>query len=451
MWKYLNSFHKLFFIFWFIQGCVTPQKKESDNLMPEFYRDDIKKTLDVDTLVTEIKASKNINLLQSEPEKYSGGYFFRYLSPGKNSRLLSEYKTKNIWEVKWRAELDPTLFPWFLLFGDDRIIVQNESGWQMFDTSGKFIMSSSKSDGNLSIDIKNKLFYQNDFTGFLAANNLVTGENEFFIYPYFGQGYDRNLIWYNEHKFLCIGYEIPVMTHKSTPKEPDITLFEILDVRDKSMIDSDKILNSAQQVQKLILKATNVKTAFAGDNIIAVSDDFISVIDINLNIKKLFHGKFVPVELSIDEQLNISLIVRIDNEDGTFKFFLWLINKNGELINDTELPVENKNQEFCPPVPDFNLNTFIITGNRLFFIDSKGEIKWERFLADISPGASVSTNGYLLTSEGNYLNAFDINGERNFIFNFESEKLYSPPLLTPQNEIYVATKNSLYCLKIKEY
>ncbi|RPI74089.1 MAG: hypothetical protein EHM47_04575 [Ignavibacteriales bacterium] len=418
--------------------------------MPEFYRDNINKPLNVDNLSIEIRPAKDAGLSLDKPEEYNGGYFFRYLNPEKNSRLLSEFKPNSIWEVKWRTALDSSLFPWFLLLANERIIVQNESGWQMFDNEGKHIASSSRTNGNISIDINNEVFYQNEFSGFLAANNLKTGKPEYFVYPYFGQGYDRNIVWYNEFKFLCVGYEIPQMTHKSSSKDPDITLFEILDVHDKSLIDPDKILNSAYQVQKLILKAENIKTAVSDGKIAAASDDFISVIDPDLNVKKIFRGKFIPLELSLDEQFNIYLIVKVINEDSSHKFFLWLINQNGGLINETELPVEEKKPEFYPPVVGFNLNTFIVAGNKLFSIDPNGGLNWNKYLSDISPGASISVNGYLLTSEGDLLSAFNSNGERNFIFEFPSEKLFSPPLLTPQNEILVATQNFLYCLKIKD-
>lgn len=450
MWKYLNSFHKIFFIFWFISGCITPQKKESDNIMPEFYRDNITNPISVDNLLIDIALAKDINLSQDNPEEYNGGYFFRYLNPEKNSRLLSKFKPNRIWEVKWRSALDSTLLPWFILLGNDRIIVQNESGWQLFDTDGKHISSSSRTNGNLSIDIINGMFYQNEFSGFLAANNLSTGKPEYFVYPLFGQGYDRNIVWYNGFKFLCVGYGIPQMTHKSSPKDPDITLFEILDVRDKSMIDSDKILNSANQIQKLILKAENIKTAVSKGEIAAASEDFISVIDTNLDVKKIFQGKFIPLEMSLDKQFNIYLIVKVIDEDNSIKYFLWLINQNGEMIFGSELPVEEKNPEFYPPIVGYNLNSFIITGNKLFSIDSKGKINWDKYLSDASPGAVLSANGYLLTSEGNMLSAFDSNGERHYIFQFESENLFSTPILSPQNEILVATQNFLYCLKVKD-
>lgn len=450
MWKYLNSFRKIFYIFWLISGFITPQKKESDNFMPEFYRDNITNPLEVDNLLVEIGYAKDVSLPKDDIEEYNGGYFFRYMNSEKNSRLLSDFKPNKIWEVKWRAALDSTLFPWFILLGNDRIIVQNESGWQLFDSDGKYIASSSRANGNVSIDIINGIFYQNEFSGFLAANNLSTGNPEYFVYPYFGQGYDRNIVWYNEFKFMCIGYEIPQMTHKSSPKDPDITLFEILDVRDKSMIDSDKILNSANQIQKLILKAENIKTAVSEGEIIAASENFISVIDNKLNVKKIFQGNFIPLEVSLDKQFNIYLIVKVMNDDNSNKFFFWLINQNGKMIYESEIPMEESNPEFYPPVVDYNLNIFIIAENKLFSIDSKGVIIWNKHLSGTSPGAVVSANGYLLTSEGNMLSAFDGNGDRNFIFQFESEDLFSPPLLTPQNEILVATKEYLYCLKIKD-
>jgi hypothetical protein len=450
MWKFSNLLLKIIFILLLVSVWIFPQKKELNNPMPEFYRDNIDKPLKIDISPVNIKPVQDIHLSASHPGEYNGGYFFRYLNSMKNSRLLSEFKPDKIWEIKWQSPLDSNLYPWFLLTANDHIIVQNESGWQMFNTNGKLITSSARMDGNLSIDFKNNLFYQNDFSGFLAANNLTTGQTEFFVYPYFGKGYERSNIWYNENKFLTVGYELPVMTHKAPPKEPDITLFEVIDVQDKSLIDSDKILNSAQQVQKLILKAKDVKIASSGGLIVAASDNFISVIDQNLNVKKIFHGEFIPEEISLDEQLNIYLTVKVNDEkNDSFKFDFWVLNQNGEVINETELPVQDENSEFYPPILGFDGNTFILMENRLVSIDPAGGIKWDSLLAGSSPGASITENGYLLTSEGDLLCAFNKTGERNFIFQFESEELYTPPILTPDNEIYVATKNFLYCLTPK--
>ena len=450
MLKYLNSFHNVIIIICLASVWIIPQKKESGKFMPEFYRDDITKPIKIDILSVEIRPVTGVTITPSKPEEFAGGYFFRYLNSEKNSRLLSEFKSNKIWEIKWQAALETDLLPWFLLLSNDRIIVQNESGFQMFDTNGKSIFSSSRTDGNLSIDTKNNLFYHNEFSGFLAANRLDLGVMEFLVYPYLGKGYDRNIVWYNENKFMCVSSEIPAMTHKSSLKEPEITLFEVLDTRDKSMIDSDKILNSAQQIQKLIMKARFVKTAVSDGTTVAASENFITIIDQNLDVKKIFNGDFNPIEISIDNQLNIFMICKKFNKaDETYKFGLMVINQNGELLQDVDLPFQNENPEFYPPILTYDLNTFILADNRLIFIDTNGKIKWDNFLAGNSPGVSVSSNGYLIVSEDNLLSAFDNKGERKFIFTFDSEKLYTPPIITPQNEIYVATKNFLYCLTIK--
>ena len=240
MWKFSNSFLRVICFIWFISVCIIPQKKEPDKSMPEFFRNNINKPIEIDISLVEIKTVEGFEISKSSPEPYSGGYFFRYLNSAKNSRLLSEFKPNKIWEIKWQAALEPGLYPWFLLYADERIIVQNESGWQIFDTKGNQISSSAKSYGNLSIDINNKIFFQNEFSGFLQENNLNSGRIEFLVYPYFGKGYDRNVVWYDGNKFLCAGYEIPTMTHKAPPKDPEITIFEIINVGDKSLIDSDK-------------------------------------------------------------------------------------------------------------------------------------------------------------------------------------------------------------------
>ena len=81
--------------------------------------------------------------------------------------------------------------------------------------------------------------------------------------------------------------------------------------------------------------------------------------------------------------------------------------------------------------------------NKIVAVDPSGNILWQEFTQ--KPLASITvTKGYLVCSEGNILSAFDLNGKRKFIYQFEDE--LATAALIVDDKIYVATRKHLYCL-----
>ena len=300
MQKYLNLIHKLWLILFILQISLIAQEKKQNTFMPKFYRDDITKPIKIDTSPVEIISERNSDFQDAKPEDYNGGYFYRYINSAKNSRLNSDFPVNKIWEIKWKAELKNTSSPLNLLLFSDRILVQDEEGWQLFDLTGKSIKTGIKSEGNISIDQKQKLFAVNDFSGYLSLNDLETGDKKFLIYPFMGKGYDRSVIFWNKDDFTSVGYSIPTMTHKTSNVKPDITLFETIDFSDQTELDEDKILYSAVQKNKLICQSLPVKTASQNNEIVIATENNIFVVDEKLNIKSIYTGCSY-LEISLDE------------------------------------------------------------------------------------------------------------------------------------------------------
>lgn len=446
MQKYLNFNHKTWLILFIFSIVLFAQEKKQNLFMPKFYRDDIRKPITINITPAEITPDRDYIFSNVKPDKYSGGYFYRYINPAKNSRLNSDFPVNKIWEVRWKAELKKNAFPWYLLIYDDRLIVQNEDGWQLFDQNGKLIKNGIKDEGNISIDQKQGLFFRNDFSGYLSLNDLETGDRKFLIYPFMGKGYDRSILYCDKNNFTSIGFSIPTMTHKRADTTPDITLLETIDMNNQSDIDSDKILYSAFQKNKLICQANPVKVASLNNEIVLATEDNLIYIDKELNIKSIFTDRFIPLQISLDESMNVYMISEIKQENMQDLYYLKVISPAGKLIYETKL-FNAGNNFYYPPIIGYNHFVSILNAdNTMTEINIKGKTLWHIYLNENSPGANITANNFLLTSEGNILSAIDQESNRKFIFEFKNETLCTPPILTTENKIYVASKNFLFCL-----
>lgn len=414
-----------------------------------FYQNDFNNPLLLNITPIKIKPSdEKISLKDYTLNENQTNYLTQYLNPQRNSRLNSIFPDSKLWEIKWRTELNSDEIPGHILFNDERIIIQYESGWQLFDTSGKHITEGIRAEGDILIDKAENIFYINDPTGFIEAIDIITGKTIFYVHPYFGKGFKKSVMFSDGNKILCISNELPIITHDSPTEFPETTLFEIIELENSRETDDDKILSSTKQLAHLFCKTSRFIAAFHDSTIILAVPNHIYFIDAKLNVTKDLCENFIPLEMSIDEDMRIYLLAEIIEDDKIIKTALWIIDSVGNLISDVEInPL--RNDFLTPPVIDFEHNVFIRYEDRILAIEPYGSVLWEQNIQKPLSGFNSAKN-YLLTSEGNILTALDKNGERKFIHHFEDEELTTAPLLTNSNEILVTTQNFLYCLKIKD-
>jgi hypothetical protein len=361
--------------------------------------------------------------------------------------LNSVLPPDSLWEIEWKTALNNAAISWGIFVKDDRIIIQNESGWQLFDKSGKNIADGIKADGDLTIDPSLPLFYFNDPSGYIAAADLITGKEKFLFYPFLGSAYDRTILYSSGNKIISVGRELPVMTHNAPIKTPELTIFELLDLGKSREVDEDGILDSTAQIENLICKSSNVAIANNDSMIVLAVPNHFYMIDKNLQIIKDLKSEFIPLEISIDEEMRIYSIVEIQEKDNTRKTELWIIDSAGNLISNTSINVIPYNF-LSPPIVDFEHNVYLRYEDRVLAISINGNKLWEQFIQKPLAGLSAADD-LLITSEGDLLSAFEHNGERRFIFNFEEELLSTSAVIIDKN-IYVATTQNLYCLTPKK-
>lgn len=407
------------------------------------YRNNLNSPVTLDISPVEIKYSTEKKPIEKfSPDDKSKWILSRFINTERNSRLNSGLPSDKLWELKWKTPLNNEAIPWTLLLKDDRILIQNESGWQLFETSGKIILNGTRGEGDITIDPALPIFYFNDPSGFVTAADLQTGKEKFLFYPYLGSAYDRTILYSEGNKIISAGKELPVMTHDSPVKAPELTILELLDLGTSRKTDEDGILDSTFQIENLICKSTRVAFANSGSNIIIAVPNHIYFIDGNLQIVKVLVSKFVPLEISLDEEMRIYLLAEIEIDENTKQTEVWIIESDGTLIS--KVKVESiPNNYLTPPVIDDEHTVYIRYENKIIAIDLSGNNLWEQYIQKPLAGLTAAKD-YLLTAEGTLLTAFDSKGERRFIYQFEEE--LSTSALIVDDQIFVASRTHLYCL-----
>lgn len=407
-----------------------------------FYHDSFNNPLTLDITPVQIKQTgikfvfKDFNF--SEEQK---NYLNRYINSERNSRMNAALPPNQIWKIKWSTKIDSSAIPWFLLLKDDKLIVQNESGYQLFDLSGNLISSGIRAEGDIVISKSNKSFYINDPSGYIQNVDLNSGKRKFYVYPYLGKGFKRSVVFTNGNKIIDAGSELPMMTHNSTIKPPDMNILEQIKIDNPAETDEDGVLKPPVEAKNILIKSGSILTALHDSTLIIATTNNIYFLDVDLNVINVLSGNFIPFEMSTDEEMRIYLLAGIQNDNKIISEF-WLIDSGGNLICKTEIPDLDLNN-LTPPVIDYNHTAYIAYVDKIVAVSSSGEILWENYIQK-PLGGIAAVKDYLFLSEGNLLTAFDKNGDRRFFYEFDDELSTSPLLVN--NEIFVASRKKLYCI-----
>lgn len=425
---------------------IFSQPNDSVHMNTQFYISDLDNPVSLDFKSVRIKPSEEKAAFNDyEAPGGTNGYFSRYNNSERNSRLNSPLPETDLWEVKWLSSVNSSYAPWYLMIKNNRILLQNESGWQLFDISGKKIGEGTKAQGEIILSQAEDVFYFNDHSGYIQAVDLITGKEKFNVYPFLGKGFERSVIAAREDKIIIKAFELPVMTHSSTIKIPETNILEIIKLGTSRETDRDGVLRTSEKSENLILKSSKIITAVHDSQIIAAVPNHIFIVDEKLQITKDFTGDFIPLEMSVDEEMRLYLIVQTEIENE-FITQLWMLSSEGSLLFSKSITPVGMNY-LIPPAIDYNHCAYVMYEQKITAITSTGDILWDEYVQQPLSGFS-SGKDYLLVSEGTLLTAFNHQGVRKLIYNFD-ENLSSPALLF-NDEIFVVTRNNLFCLKPKK-
>ncbi|MEN3352115.1 MAG: hypothetical protein V7640_273 [Betaproteobacteria bacterium] len=344
------------------------------------------------------------------------------------------------WTVRWRAELEDSVQPLHVLHAGARIIVQGRMAWQLFDADGKALASSRLNASEVYLDPAHSLFYLANTSGYLAARRLTDGVPAFFMTRPLNERYRLRFLARRDRRMTVVASEAPKGPHSVS--KPDLSLIEVHDLGAPLRVDERGILASAKRVSDLMRRTVALFTAMQGDTLVIAAVDWIFMTDPELRIRTALRGEFEPLAMSLDEANRLYLIVREGERQA-----LWVLTPEGRRSISYVL-APHVQVGSVPPIVGRDHAIHILARDRLITLSPEGKWLWEYVTAATPAGAAVTSNYELLLASGSQVSAFDREGGRRVLYSFAGESVRTPPVLTSDRTLLIATQRHLYCLEL---
>ncbi len=407
--------------------------------MQDFFFESISDVNENHNLSAKFSDEENNYGTVSINQNYGNGMIRPFINDQLNSRINYNLP-EGIWKVKWKSSLLGGMNPALILLADNRIIVQGSEVWHLFDTDGKPITANSFAYSDVVVDTVNSLIYTSDNNSMLNAFKLDTGEPAFTLDDLYGTKYLRSFITRIDNTFYVVSNEQIMDAHSS--EKPEITYIESQKLSGSIDVDELKILTNAARLKLEKRMSGEVITAAGNEKLFIAYKNTIEVLDAGLNSLASLKENFIPLAMSIDETSNIYLIL-LDEEN---KNSLWVINSKFEKIFEYKLKPAEK---YTPPCIGYDGIIYLSIGRDILLLSVEKGLILEQSTGTIR-GMNILVDNNLLFSEDQYVFALDHKGERKFVFDFDNDIPAIAPVINDKGEIFVASRQFLYCLTTKD-
>ena len=147
---------------------------QSAQISDGFYQLGSDKPIKLKVPLTEIRrATESPKFSLSPIEKYNGTRR-RFINEQLNSRspiVLNDGE----WKIKWQADLPGGFSPLAILEANERILIESDGVWFLFDKEGKKLLNGQLGASGIFLDNEN--FYAADSSGLIWARSLADGKN----------------------------------------------------------------------------------------------------------------------------------------------------------------------------------------------------------------------------------------------------------------------------------
>ena len=387
--------------------------------------------------MTIINSGNFVSLPGYKEEKAGNNYPRPFANEMLNSRIPVKVTYKPL-EIKWKIPIDPFFPADFILTANDNFVAFGSGRWQLLDAGGKSEAADFLGNSDIIFDAEHGLFYYADRLGQITAVELSSHEKLYSMQVNGLEDVKRKFIYRNDGSFLIADNIVNKNPHNPSPNR--FILLESYAIDDPPIIENGN-LTSYKELNQTFFSAGNSASAANKNTFVCAINNKIIISGMDLALKSEIDGEFTPVTLSLDESGRIYMTV-INSEN---KLALWVVSPEGELLVDTKIPVEDK-QNLVPPIVAYDHSIFLVFNDRVFSYTEDGKLRWQTFTTGETGGAVVTSDNKLLLSEGEYIMQIDESGERQFIFQFPGERLTTPPIVNVNNEIIAATESSIYLL-----
>ena len=366
--------------------------------------------------------------------------------PYVNDRLngrVGEALPNGTWEVRWQVDLSSGLRPFFVLHAGGRTLVQGRDLWQLFDDEGQSIAVQRVAASDVVLDPDRGLIYNAASNGTLVARTLADGEPAYTLGLLFGPEFERVFFSRRGDRMVVASVEHPVDVHEAEPVKN--SLVEVHELGDPVRTDDIGIVTSSRRLASLNRKADEMRAAMHGDTLVVATPGQVEYFDLGLASGAKFTGDFEPLSMSVDEAGRSYLLVREPSDAQPVRQALWVVAPDGGKVIDVEVPAQ-LDGEYPPPVVGYDHNVYLAFGDSIRAVSPQGEMLWTQHAGGPVGGATVTADDQLLVAAGGMLASWNPKGERTLLFFLEGERWITPPILTGQGRILIATEKHLYCL-----
>jgi hypothetical protein len=356
-----------------------------------------------------------------------------------NSRLPGAAPAKAL-KIRWQAPFAPSFQPSNVLQDGNRVLAYGGAVFRLFDvTDGKLIVEGRTGSSGMVLDSDHGLFYFVDGNGYLTAHRLSDGGQEFALSPSPKDAWP--FIARRGSMLFNLAVELP-QPWKNQP--PNSAILEHFDLPDTFQLD-DKIILNLTGSAALYLGTAAVKIAMGKESVVLGLPGSILLSSIDLHPTATLDGDFVPQALSLDELGRIHLVVRSSLNTSAENAYtaLWVLTPSGQRTAKVIFKPEY-GAPFGQPIIGYDHRIFLLHSG-LSAYDAHGDFLWERWPKARVAGAGITSDGQLLVTAGD-LSAYDEKGERRLLFMLPGVSLVTPPAMSANGEIFVASKDTVYCL-----
>ncbi len=365
-----------------------------------------------------------------------------YICPFANLQLNSRSPyslPRGKWGLRWRVNSAPEVQPAFVLQEGSHIYVHGME-WRIYTRDGKATFSGISGGAPVVLDADAGLVYRMAGGGEFAATRLVDGKSLFQFLPTRGDSFSRTMIVRRGRRYMLGSNERQLSPYVHQPATD--SLLECLDVREP--VETTQLGTLTSGTMKGVLQFPSPRILFAtvGDTIVAAAPGWVYVIDGSLTIQRALDTGLDPVMMSLDEAGRIYLLVKADERTSVH-----LLTQDGMRIYSSALPPETPEIK-SPPIVAYDHGVFLLTENQIIALGADGKINWTRTTNGPLAGAVATPDGHLVVTEGDSITSWDLKGERKLLFATGGDRLLTPPVLTADGELLVASSAHLYCLAV---
>ncbi len=349
-----------------------------------------------------------------------------YLRPYANERLnsrLTRPLPPGPFAPSWNVAIDPGLKPTGVLASGASVLALGLTAYQLF-VEQKPVAHAVTTGRDAELLPGNNAFLIPDRHGRIASFNLTSAAAGVHLSPAGGVASKRTYLHRRPNGVTLVASS----DESASPHNPEPSVVVYLQVFDAAG------------------QATATRDGLNVPLHVAMHEDFpvlarpgaLEFLDLSLNAQRRLEIDMTPHGLSLDETGRSYLLCAVKNRQQ-----LWIIAPTGEYA---ATPLSDGATAFQrPPVVGYDHRIYLLALNRILCYTAAGQLDWQYEAPARVAGASVSTDGHLLTAIGDSIVALNPEGEPRTLCRMPGEQLMGSPILGSAGELYALTGRRLHC------